>query len=332
MTINDDISALVGFICEAFFYGCYTLLFVIAVYLNPNGPNRWPRVKRPVFILSMFMYLFCSIHFALQFNHFYEALNARGVKGFANVTSTVIAAGIDMTLADFTGELIFIYRCWVLWSENYWVIIVPTLGAISGIVSIAEVVHLVIHTHETSPTLPASVVRWNSVVFIAKVCANLMVTVLIVVRMWYLSPRKRRDFLGANLSTGTGWAAIVIVIESGVLYLVAQIIPLILYAIRHPALGLVSSMSVQIYGIASILIFVRMSYLLNSPPERIHREALSTPPRPVSNKLGSGHCTTTSKGSTVLVTANMSTSDLKWKSGSGDLGSNIDSVDNVTTV
>jgi hypothetical protein len=114
-------------------------------------------------------------------------------------------------------------------------------------VSIAEVVHLVIHTHETSPTLPASVVRWNSVVFIAKVCANLMVTVLIVVRMWYLSPRKRRDFLGANLSTGTGWAAIVIVIESGVLYLVAQIIPLILYAIRHPALGLVSSMSVQIY-------------------------------------------------------------------------------------
>ena len=38
-----------------------------------------------------------------------------------------------MTLADFTGELIFTYRCWVLWSKNYWVVIVPILGAISGV-------------------------------------------------------------------------------------------------------------------------------------------------------------------------------------------------------
>ena len=84
-------------------------------------------------------------------------------------------------------------------------------------------------------------------VFIVKVLANAMVTALIVVRMWSLSPRKRADILGANLPTGTGWAAIVIVIESGALYLAAQIVPLILYAIRHPALGLVSSVSVQIY-------------------------------------------------------------------------------------
>ena len=54
--------------------GCYTLLFALAVYLNPEGPYRWPRVKRPVFILSVFMYLFCSTHFALQYNHFYTAL------------------------------------------------------------------------------------------------------------------------------------------------------------------------------------------------------------------------------------------------------------------
>ena len=54
--------------------GCYTLLFALAVYLNPDGPYRWPRVKRPVFILSVFMYLFCSMHFALQFSHFYTTL------------------------------------------------------------------------------------------------------------------------------------------------------------------------------------------------------------------------------------------------------------------
>jgi hypothetical protein len=85
------------------------------------------------------------------------------------------------------------------------------------------------------------------VIYIIKVCANLMVTVLIVVRMWNLSPHNRREIMGANLPAGTGWAAIVIVIESGVLYLTAQIVPLVLYIIRHPAVGLVSQMSVQIY-------------------------------------------------------------------------------------
>ena len=31
------------------------------------------------------------------------------------------------------GELILIYRCWVLWSKNYWVILIPTLAAIGNL-------------------------------------------------------------------------------------------------------------------------------------------------------------------------------------------------------
>ena len=31
------------------------------------------------------------------------------------------------------GELILIYRCWVLWSKNYWVILIPTLIAIGNL-------------------------------------------------------------------------------------------------------------------------------------------------------------------------------------------------------
>ena len=46
----------------------------MAIYMNPSGPDRWSRVKRPLFILSVLMYMFCSIHFALQFAHFYTAL------------------------------------------------------------------------------------------------------------------------------------------------------------------------------------------------------------------------------------------------------------------
>ena len=36
-------------------------------------------------------------------------------------------------VTDFIGELILIYRCWLLWSRNYWVIILPSLILIASI-------------------------------------------------------------------------------------------------------------------------------------------------------------------------------------------------------
>ena len=84
-----------------------------------------------------------------------------------------------------------------------------------------------------------------------------------------------------------------------------------------------------------MLVFIRMTYLLNSPPGQNRRGAPATPRLPVSNKPGSGQRKTTSKGPG-LINGKMFMSDIKWKSGSGGLGSNqslnFDSVENVTAV
>ena len=53
-----------------------------------------------------------------------------GVKGFANITTLLGDAGPFVMIAEFMGDLIIIYRCWMLWSKNYWVTLVPTLSAI----------------------------------------------------------------------------------------------------------------------------------------------------------------------------------------------------------
>ena len=90
MTISNDMAALVGFVCETFFYGsfiarrdksfahsplaCYTMLFAAAVYLKLNGPEDQRSVGRPLFVIAVLLYLVCSAHFAVQFAHFYNAL------------------------------------------------------------------------------------------------------------------------------------------------------------------------------------------------------------------------------------------------------------------
>jgi hypothetical protein len=84
-----------------------------------------------------------------------------------------------------------------------------------------------------------------------------MVTILIIGRIWYLSPHRRRDVMGANFPTGTGRAAIVITVESGLLYFVVQLIFCILFTIQHPAQIIINNIALQIY--------VRIRHLKGNP-------------------------------------------------------------------
>jgi hypothetical protein len=60
----------------------------------------------------------------------------------------------------------------------------------------------------------------------------------------------------------TGRAAIDIVVESGVVYLAVQLVFVVLFAIRHPAQGIIGVIAVQIY--------VRDRYLTRYEGERAH--------------------------------------------------------------
>ena len=92
MTISNDMAALVGFGCEAFFYGafsastgktklithfclgCYTVLFAMSIILIFYGPHRGTGVNKYILIISALLYFSSSTHFALEFSHFYQVL------------------------------------------------------------------------------------------------------------------------------------------------------------------------------------------------------------------------------------------------------------------
>jgi hypothetical protein len=176
-----------------------------------------------------------------------------------------IAADVLIIVTDFIGELILIYRCWLLWSRNYWVIILPIFTAIvslgnlcdnfpklplTGLRSVAVCVSVTLNLfppiYPTRDGTPPSLLC-SRAGFSLLLCTNVLVTTLIIARIWYLSPRKTHDALGGRFPTGTGRAAIDIIIESGLLYLVVQLIFVVLFAIGHPAQGVIAAIAVQIY-------------------------------------------------------------------------------------
>jgi hypothetical protein len=114
-------------------------------------------------------------------------------------------------------------------------------------VCVSVVLYLLLRINPNSPIAPPSLVPLGLAAFSLPLGTNVIVTTLIAARIWYLSPRKAPKMRSAQFPTRTGQAAIDIVVESGMLYLAVQLIFVILFAIRHPAQGIVGVIAVQIY-------------------------------------------------------------------------------------
>ena len=196
-----------------------------------------------------------------------------GVKGFSNETQELKGADLLISITDFIGGVILIYRCWLLWSKNYWIIILPSLAAIGSlgkvpsiqslspqrlpttrgvrffcfVVCIAVVLASLFPISPNSLAVPQYLLSLATAGFVLPLCSNAFVTTLIAARIWYLSPRKARGVQGARFPADTGRAAIDIVVESGMLYLVVQLIFVVLFALRHPAQDIAGMVAVQIY-------------------------------------------------------------------------------------
>lgn len=55
------------------------------------------------------------------------------MEGFANETYHLFIADCTVSVADFLGDLILIYRCWIIWGGNYYITILPLLTSAAGL-------------------------------------------------------------------------------------------------------------------------------------------------------------------------------------------------------
>ena len=119
---------------------------------------------------------------------------------------------------------------------------------VSLTVCVSVIIHLLLRNSPiTSPS--RGLESLGLAAFSLPLGTNVIVTTLIAGRIWYLSPRKPRNIRGMRwkVPTGMGSTAINIVIESGMLYLAAQLIFVTLIAIEHPAQSIAEVIAVQIY-------------------------------------------------------------------------------------
>ncbi|KAF9461351.1 hypothetical protein BDZ94DRAFT_1167831 [Collybia nuda] len=286
-TLNTDQATFLGFALEAIAYGTYTVLFFISITVliwktpTQNTSNAY------LFAATCLMFSLCTVHFALNFNNVYNGLMVHPRPHISEETKLLAGADMLFSITDFCSQSILIYRCYVVWGRTLWIIIIPLLINLATIACGLALIGLVLSIDRAAPQAPEAIVPVGLAGYAMSLCLNFIISALIVGRIWYHF-HQTRHILEANRSLKRASA---IIVESGLLFLIAQFTFVVLFAIKHPAQAVLVPVATQIYGISPTLIIVRVS--IGSSFEQTSVPKLSLRFHSVKRQSGTTRATTT---------------------------------------
>ncbi|KAK6995783.1 hypothetical protein R3P38DRAFT_3223244 [Favolaschia claudopus] len=219
-TVNADQATFIGFGLEGIAYGIHVLLFGVAASLVPSRRSTSASII-PIFGLSCLLFGLGTVHFALNFNNVYDSTMVHPRPHIAAETHLLAGADIIFSLSDFLGQIVLIYRCYLIWGNNPWIIILPLIVAFAA-ACVAVVVLVLCSVDPTAPQAPANIVPFGDASFAMSLILNFASSALIVARIWWLS--RYDDIVGVTRRTGIVRKATGIIIESGLLFLITQFV------------------------------------------------------------------------------------------------------------
>ncbi|KAH6874495.1 hypothetical protein BKA70DRAFT_1412836 [Coprinopsis sp. MPI-PUGE-AT-0042] len=246
---------------EALLYGVYLCLFIAA------SPMLVRRSTLKIFSSAVFvmgnilMFVLISIHTAtsicLPIFAFAYQTDSQGTSRmlsdkhhWAIFISPILGAMIFVT-----GDVLVIYRCFIIWQRRYLIILVPCLLlALAVGTTVANVVFV-----QTAPVSSVHPRNW-SIIFIPFICyllQNALTTSLIAYKI-YSHLRRTRGVGLVSVHTPKLLPIVKIFVESAVVYTVGVLVLAVLVALNHPAWRAVHSCLMAIIGIVFVLMALRI--------------------------------------------------------------------------
>ncbi|KAJ2921392.1 hypothetical protein H1R20_g15707, partial [Candolleomyces eurysporus] len=224
--------------------GLYFLLFCIAVSIMRKTKTQSTFSSKLFMIGVILMFLLISLH---NFTNVYRMIYAYATIPLENpydpkapIThlrnwhkwDCYMFAWVG-ALTTWIGDILVIYRCFVVWQRRYLVILFPCFLLLASFVTTAINLHWFRHPTSIPASVMKHVLRFT---FPLNVVQNVVTTGLIA---FHLVKVLR------------------IIVESAFIYTAIQLIIAILFYIGHPSVPIVQHMSIPITGIAFVLIAVR---------------------------------------------------------------------------
>ncbi|KAJ7154137.1 hypothetical protein C8R46DRAFT_1118781 [Mycena filopes] len=221
-----------------FFYGIYLVLFCICIYILLHRPHN--RANAILLVTAIALFTLSTIQMMLNI-----VLGAADVDGIDIPYDNILLANSMLyAVNNIIADALVIYRCYVVWGYNLYVVIIPIIMLIITSVFAFDLL---------LPLTPF---------FVLTLATNLLVTALTAGRIWWIYRQTAGHLVvkTAGPSDKRALASIEIIVESGAIYSLAVLMYLILGAIpstvvaQQPSVEMLS----QVVGIVPTLIIVRV--------------------------------------------------------------------------
>ncbi|KAL0955937.1 hypothetical protein HGRIS_002123 [Hohenbuehelia grisea] len=234
-----EIAGMVSVWFEALLYGIYCSLFFEAMYIIVKKKIMSKTLPSKVFFIgSVLMFIIATIHIALNLY--------RLLKGYIWLVDTVkpetyfldlgrwenVAHNAFNAIMTWIADFLVIYRCFLVWNNNYYIIIVPSLLVIMSIISNA--IALDLFTKVPFGTIfGPNLIHWMNTIYALALVQNTMTTGLIAYRIWAQERDTRRVGIHSNGSKSSLMPIVRIIVESAAIYSLELLVLIILYALGH---------------------------------------------------------------------------------------------------
>ncbi|KAL0574105.1 hypothetical protein V5O48_007838 [Marasmius crinis-equi] len=256
---------LADIVINTFLYGIFFILDTVSIALIWNSPVRrrqsWRRVlRKPMFLGAIGLFVTITAHWITNVMRLFHAFERGTVplEYYSDMSQDIYAVKTGLVMASIvSGDIMMIYRLWVVWNCRYLVIILPSLSVIGLAATGSGITWDLAHYKKGMDIFSGRAQVWVISEAVFTVLTNVYTTALIAWRIWQTNRRSLPHKPGPSPGSLHLTAAIIILVESAVLNTSFLITFIVTYIIHHRIEGLIVDCLPPIAGISFGLINIR---------------------------------------------------------------------------
>ncbi|KAF5332219.1 hypothetical protein D9611_007988 [Ephemerocybe angulata] len=246
-TLNAQMYMLVGFWLEIFFFSTISMFIMITVYTFIN-------LYRGIRAFALTVVPPNPIAYYSDFSQWDNYAFAVIVTMLVWHADALVVRVSHLSHFDHNLTRNKIYRCFIIWSRNFWVILVPGLLLLLSFA--VNTITLTAFKHPDAVP-PTTLTIFISMVYPVNLAQNILTTGLISYRIWSQHRKAHSTGLMRVSASMPLLTVIRIIIESALIFTVQQILLLILLELNHTAQVILHATLVPSIGIVFVLMTLR---------------------------------------------------------------------------